>query len=392
MIATSVRDASDDSEEAEISFWAMLLPLAEHWRLLAIAPLLAGLMGYGVAVLVPPTFTARTSLLVPQPSQSVASSALASLGSLSGIAGAATRTPGDQYVALMRSTTLSDRLIDRFGLINAYESKFRSDARKELSENVRIELGKKDGLIVVEVDDRDAKRASDIANRYIDELRQLTAVLALTEAQQRRAFFENHLRQSRANLADAQQALEGSGFSAGALRAEPKAAAEAYARLKAEVASTEVRLQAARQYLADGAPEVQQLLSTLALLRSRLVASEASNAPNSSSGYLTRYREFKYQESLLELFSRQYEMARVDESREGTLIQVVDMAQPPERRSKPRRAIWAVYGAAGALFCLLVFIFTKRAWSTASGNPQTSDDIERLRQSLSSRSSSASRG
>ena len=269
---------------------------------------------------------------------------MASLGALAGLAGAAggVRNSGDQYVALLQSVTLSERLIDQFELMKVYEAEFRIDARRVLAGNVRITLGKRDGWITVEVDDKSPKRAADMANRYVIELRQLSGSLAVTEAQQRRTFFEQQLGQSRERLVRAQQALQASGFNPGALKAEPRAAAEAYARLKAEVTAAEVRLQALRGSFAEGSSEVRQQQDMLSALRSQLARSEQPAESSDGPDYVGRFREFKYQETLFELYAKQFELARVDESREGALIQVVDVAMPPEKKSKPKRSILAI--------------------------------------------------
>lgn len=167
------------------------------------------------------------------------------------------------------------------------------------------------------------------------------------------------MQQSRDRLARAQQALQSSGFDGAALRAEPKAAADGYAKLRAEVTAAEVRLQVSRTNLAETTPEVRQQQATLSALRSQLAALEKSNAVPEGPDYIGRYREFKYQEALFELNARQFEVARVDESREGALIQVVDRATPPERKSKPRRSLLALGGSAVTLVVLSFWILAR---------------------------------
>jgi uncharacterized protein involved in exopolysaccharide biosynthesis len=350
-------------DEPGLSLGEMLGVLQAHLRLLIIGPLAAGLVALGIAFLIPPTFTATTTFLPPQQAQSAAASALASLGSLASLAGGAAglRTPGEQYVALMQSVTVSDRIVDQFKLMDVYEEKFRVDARKALAKNVRIALGRKDGLITIDVDDKSPQRAADIANRYVDELRRITGTLAVTEAQQRRVFFERHLQASRDQLTHAQQALEASGFSPGALKAEPKAAAEAYARLKAEATAAEMRLALVRSSLADSTPEVKQQLATVAALREQLASAERATDTAAGPDYVGRYREFKYQEALFDVYARQFELARADESREGALVQVVDAAMPPEKKSKPRRATIAMTTTLATAFLLAVGVFVRRS-------------------------------
>lgn len=361
---------NEDQQKSDIGRWAqpdsraslslreVFSSLTQHLRLLVLGPLTAAVLGLGITYLIPPTFTASTTFLPPQQGQSSAAAALAALGPLASLAGGVggVRSPGEQFVSLMQSTTVTDRIIDHFKLVEAYEAKFRVDARQRLRANVRISLGKKDGLITVQVDDRSPETAAEIANRYVDELRRISGNLALGEAQQRRVFFQQQLEQSRDKLLAAQQALQSSGFNQGALKAEPKAAADGYARLKAELTSAEVRLQTLRSAFSEGAPEVRQQHNTMAALREQLMRAERVTDAPGGSDYITKYRAFKYQEVLLELYSRQFELARLDESREGSLIQVVDVATPPEKKSSPKRAMTAVASFVAALSVLIAWL------------------------------------
>ncbi len=279
----------------------------------------------------------------------------------------------------MQSVTAEDRLIDQFKLQQVYEAKYRFEARRALEQNTRIAVGKKDGLISVEVDDENPQRAADMANAYVEELRRMTSVLAVSEAQQRRMFFEKELKDARDQLAKAQQELQASGFNVGALRAEPKAAAESYARLKAEITAAEVRTQVLRGSLADSSPEVQRQLAQLGALRAQLARLEQAVDANVGPDYLSKYREFKYRETLFELFARQYEIARVDESREGALIQVVDVAVPPEYKSKPKRLFIAVAATLLSLLLLGMFILVRHFWRASATDPEGAEKVARLR-------------
>jgi uncharacterized protein involved in exopolysaccharide biosynthesis len=363
----AVRDGDVENDGVSLGeIWAVLRARA---KLLTLTPMAAGFIALGVTYLIAPTFTATTTFLPPQQAQTSAASALASLGALGGLAGGipGASSPGERYVALLQSVTLSDRIVDHFKLMEVYETKLRVDARQILAGNVRITLGKKDGLMTVQVDDKSPQRAAEIANRYVEELRQFTGKLAVTEAQQRRVFFERHLQQSRDRLAEAQQALESSGFSPGVLKAEPKAAADSYARLKAETTGAEVRLGLLRSSLTDSAPEVKQQLSIVQALRLQLARAESATATTDSPNYIGRYREFKYQETLFDLYARQFEVARTDESREGALIQVVDAATPPERKSGPKRARTATASMLVALLATVGLLLGRHFIQRQSG-------------------------
>jgi uncharacterized protein involved in exopolysaccharide biosynthesis len=378
-MSTTASEANEVDDGLDLT--DLLLLLAQHWKLLLLAPIGAGLVALGIAFLLPPTYLSKTVFVPPQQQQSAASVALSQLGALAGAAGGL-KSPADQYVALMQSDTVTDRIIDQFDLLKVYDVEYRFQARKALSSNVSIVLGKKDGLITVEVLDRSPQRAADIANRYVEELRTLTGRLALTEAQQRRLLFESQLKQTRDQLTAAQQSLQASGFSQGALRADARASAEGYARLRAEATSAEVRLQALRRSLADSTPEVQQAISVLGTLRAQLAKLEESNNLDGGPDYVTKFREFKYQETLFELLARQYEMARVDEAREGALIQVVDVAKPAEWKHRPQRALIAVAVALATFILVACLVLLRGAWRNAARRRNTAAEIADLRSAL----------
>ena len=370
--------------EDEISLLDLLQTIVDNLRLLIIGPLVVGLAALGISFAVPPTYTATVKFLPPQQQQSAAASMLASLGGLGGLAGAAAglKNPADQYLAFMKSNSVQDALIERFKLQERYETKFKVDTRKELTANARSASGK-DGLITLDVDDTDPKFAADLANAHVDELQKLMAKLAVTEAQQRRAFFEKQLGQVKDKMISAEQALRSTGISGNALKSSPTAAVAGVAALKAQVTAQEVKVGAMRGYLAETAPDFKQAMNELGSLRTQLVKQE-KDEPAAASGqgdYVTKFREFKYQETLFELFARQFEMAKVDESREGAVIQVLDAAQPPERKSKPKKALIAIIATLATGFALLLFVFIRQALRNASQDGESAQKMAALKTS-----------
>jgi len=371
-------------DDAPADLIDLLMPVAARWRSAILVPVCVALLGYGATYLIKPTFRAATSFLPPQQQQSGIASALASLGAVAGFAGAgAVKSPADQYVALMQSTTVSDRLIDQFKLLEVYDVRYREQARKILAKSSEIVAGKRDGLISVEVDDTDPGRAAAIANQYVQELRRLTSTLAVSEAQQRRVFFEGQLDETKHRLTQAQIALQASGYNAGALKAAPQAAAEAYARARAESTAAEVRLQTLRHSLTDSSAEVQQAAATAQALREQVRQLEQSD-PDSTKGpdYITRYREFKYQETLFDLLARQYETAKFDEAREGALIQVVDIAKPPERKIKPLRMVDGIVAGVLAGILYIGWLMMRTRWNRNALDPVRAERLAALRNAL----------
>ncbi len=383
--ATSNDQNSTDNmqDDDEISLLDLLQVIVDNLRLLVLGPLMCGLVALGISIAITPTFTAKTQFLPPQQQQSAAASMLASLGALGGLTGAATviKSPADQYIAFLKSVSLQDALIERFKLMEKYESKLKADARLALTDNVRIASGK-DGLISVEADDKDPKFAANLANAYVEELRNLLSRLAVTEAQQRRMFFEKQLQFTKENLAKADLALKTSGINSSVLKSSPSSAVEAVARLKAGVSVQEVKLGSMRNYLTESAPEFKQALNELASIKSQLAKAEKEEPVSQGvSDYVARYREFKYQETMLELFAKQFELAKVDESREGAVIQVLDVAEPPERKANPRKSMIAIIATLISGFALLLFVFLRSAIQNASNNPETNERIKALKKS-----------
>lgn len=355
---------------ADINLIDLSRELVRHWRRLILVPIAAGALALGATYLMAPQFTARTSFLPPQGGSGGALSAAlsSSLGSLANLAGGggAAKGSGDMYVSLLQSQTVADKLLDRFKLQELYKTNFRFESREVLKSRSRISFNKKDGLITVEVDDGDPQRAAKMANQYVEELRTMTASMSLTEAQRKRAFFEQQLERTKLRLTEAQTALQATGFSQGALRAEPKAAAEEYARIKAELTATEVRLNSMRSVLADRSPELAPLTAAAGALRAQLRTLEQKTDVAQGPDYVSKYREFKYQEALFDQIARQFEAARLEESLEDNSIQVVDQALVPEWKSKPKRASIAVAVALIVALLLAVHLAGRHLWRSAT--------------------------
>lgn len=379
-------NSSAQADGDEIDLLDMLQVIAENLRLLVLGPLALGLAALGISFLITPTFTATTTFLPPQQQQSTAAAMLQSLGALSGVAGAASgiKNPADQYVAFAESNSIKDALIERFKLIERYEVEFRDDARKVLLEMSRISAGRKDGLVTIEVDDHDPKFAAELANAHIEELTKLLGRLSVTEAQERRAFYERELKKTRDGLATAEAALKETGINESAIKASPEAAVESVANLMAQVAAKEVQIGAMRNYLTESAPDFRRAQSELVALRAQLARTEKGvKGSDGGSDYVAKYRDFKYYETLFELMAKQYEIARIDESREGAVIQVVDVALPPDRKSKPKKAIIAVLVTMVTGFVLLIFVFIRQLVRNRLQDPEAARKLENLQSALS---------
>lgn len=377
----SVGEVSTTSSD-EIGLLDIVYGTIENIKALTIIPTVAALIGFGISLLIPPTYIAVTRILPPAQHQSTSAALTAQLGSLASLVGAnaGIRNPTDQYVALLRSRSVADAIIQRFNLKSRYGEQYIEDARKQLEKQTKISAGAKDGIISIEVEDRAPERAAEIATAFVEELRKLSNNLAITEAAQRRLFFEEQLKQTKDNLTQSEFALRGSGVSEAALKTIPQSALEALARLKAQITAQEIKLASMRTYMTDSNPELRLAARELAALRAELLKAEQSNTSKVSGDgaqYIAKFRDFKYHEALFELMAKQYELARLDEAREGAVIQVIDEAIPPERRSGPKRLLIAAFSSLAALLMTILVLFVRRCLRDAEKKVSSATPLQR---------------
>lgn len=364
-------------DDDSISLIEMLAVLAKYKALLIALPLVAGLLALALAFVMPNIFSAKAVLMTPQQSQPGAAAMLGQLGALAGVAGGAlgVKNPTDLYIGLLKSRTVADRLIERFDLQKVYDEKLSSDTRKELATRTQIMAGK-DGLINIEVEDKEPKRAAQIANAYYEELERLTRTLAVGEASQRRLFFEKQLVQAREDLSKAEFDLQKTQEKTGIIQLEGQAKViiEGIAQLRGQIAAKEVQLGAMRTFATAENPDYLRAQQELSGLRAQLKAREvdaggkdggmisSSKAPQVGLENIRKLREVKYHEVIMEMFARQYELAKVDEAKDAAQIQVVDKAIEPDKKSKPKRGLIAIGALVAGFFLamLLAFIFESK--------------------------------
>jgi tyrosine-protein kinase Etk/Wzc len=387
----------DERAEDEISLLDLAIVLAKHKKLVFGLPFLAAVIAAGITLLMPNIYTARAVILPPQQQQSTAAAMLGQLGALAGMAPSALgiKNPNDLYVGMLKSRTIADALIERFGLKELYEKETLDDTRKALARNTKVTAGR-DGLIVVEVDDKDPGRAADMANAYVEELEKLTGKLAVTEAAQRRLFFERQLAQAREELANAEQAFRRTQEKTGLVQLDQQGRAmiEAVANLRAQIVAREVELAAMRSYATETNPEfvkVQQELSSLRTELSKLERGAGTGGdflvptrsiPAAGLEYARKYRDVKYAETIFELMAKQFELAKMDEARDAAVIQIVDRAVPPDRKSRPKRSLIVILtGILVGLACMIL-AFASEGVQRARADPERRDRLMDLRKYL----------
>jgi tyrosine-protein kinase Etk/Wzc len=388
--------------EEEISLLDLLIVVVRYRKLILKIAAYTVVIGVIVSLLLPIRYTATTSILPPQQTSSAGSALMAQLGGLGSVASLAggslgLKNPNDLQVAMLKSRTVEDAMLDRFHLVELFEVKQRSDARKKLEKVVDIDSGTKDGLIRIAVTDRDPRRAAEMANGYVEEFKRLSATLAVTEASQRRLFFEQQLAQAKDNLANAEEVLKKTGQKTGLIQldSQTRATIELLANLRGQIAAKEVEISAMRSFATGENPDLQMAEQQLAGLRSQEqkmgATSEGAtnalipkgNAQEAGIEYIRKLRDVKYFETIFDLLARQYEMAKVDEARQGAVVQIVDRAIVPDRKSSPQRTLIVLGATVLGLFVGLVWAFAREGLTRLSNNPAEHLRLELLKKSIS---------
>jgi len=385
-------------EVHEAGFLDFAIVLTKHKGLVLGVPFVAALLAAGISLLMPNIYTATARMLAPMQNQSTAAVLLGQISSLASITGGSlpAKNSGDIYVGMLRSDSVVDGLIDRFNLESVYKTETRTETRIALLGATKITSGK-DGIIVVQVEDRDPKRAADLANAYLEQLDKLNERIAVTEAGQRRLFFEKQLRQAKDSLANAELALKRTQESTGLIKLDEqgKVLIEAVAQLRAQIAAKEVQVGAMRTFATSSNPDLMRTEQELVGLREQLRKTEKHGAraegdifvptgrvPEAGLEYVRRLRELKYQETLFELLVKQLEIAKIDEAKDAPVMQIIDKATTPDKKSKPKRAVIVLAaGMVAGVLCILLALLME-ARNRALGDPISARKLRLLSSQL----------
>lgn len=388
----------DAEHEPDVHVLDLLIALAKHKKAICFTTTSFAVASLIYALLIPKTYTANTKILPPQQTQSVASAMLGQLGPLAGLAGKdlGIRNPADVYITMLRSRTVADNLVQKFGLMKVYDAKLLTTARKRLDDATDVNAGK-DGVISISVDDRSPNRAAEVANGYVAELYKLTQTLAITEASQRRLFFEQQLHTASDELGRAEQDLRKTQETTGLIQldSQAKALIETISVARAEVTAKEVQIQAMRSFATAQNPDMIRAEQELQVLKARLgslernqngpeVATElpVGKVPAAALEYVRKLRNVKYSETVFDLLAKQYEAAKIDEARNAAVIQVLDAAVPPETKSKPKRAVIVFAGTLLGVFIAVMGAFIVEAAQYAKSQPDISVRLQLLKKYL----------
>jgi tyrosine-protein kinase Etk/Wzc len=414
---------SQRSDDDEINMMDIMLVIAKYKRFIMAFTAVSILLALIYVMLQPFSYTAKTVILPPQPKgESSVNALLGNLGGINGtpVAGAlGLKNPSDLFLGMLKSRTLADRVIVKLDLQKHYKTKTMTKTREVLKYASNITAAK-DGFITVEFTHNNPVMAANIANAYVTELDKLNSTVAMGEAARRRLFYQKQITETGVSLSQAEAAMKqtqrktgwyefggfdvamASGGTGGGVASSGGTRVNASVLMKveemrAQITLKEVDLASKRAYMTEQNPEYVRSLATLSALKANLTKLEGSaNASGadvkvpvsqlSDTGfaYIHQMRDLKYKQSLLELYSKQFEMAKMDEAKESPLVQVVDKAMPPEERSAPKRAQTMLIVAILALLVGILLAFMMNAIDAAKQNPETAKRLELLRLYLTS--------
>ncbi|MFZ4874825.1 GumC family protein [Janthinobacterium sp. Mn2066] len=393
-----VEDTTHDDEE--INALDLLAIIARKKFYIIGIPLMAGIIVGALSFLMPNIYSGTASVLPPQQSQSGSSAILGQLSALGGMSGSSLlKNPSDLYVGMLNSRTVSDNIIQRFKLQSVYDTKTLTDTRLQLLSSSTIGSGK-EGIIVIEVKDKDAKRAAALANAYVEELQKLTQTLAITEASRRRLFFEKQLIQAKQLLVDSEVKLKETQEKSGLIQLNGQAEAliKSSAELRAQIAAKEVALNAMQTFATGSNPEYVRARQELVSLKEQLKKMESGlnrdsgdmlvgsgRLPEAGLEYVRRVRDVKYAETIFELMSKQFEIAKIDEAKDGSIIQVLDAAIVPDKKSKPNRGVIVVSTILFVGIITTFWILAREFFRRMKANPAQSRRLRKLSDSLKSK-------
>lgn len=392
--------ATQNVHEQELHLLDVLIVLSKRRKFILRFTLAVTILAMIGVLVMPSRYTAETIIMPPSQNSSSSSAFLNQVGTssstLASLAGGSLgiKNPTEMYVALFLTEPVENALIQRFDLATRYRQKKISDARKAFENEAKVALGNKDGLIRITVTDKDPKMAAEIANGYVDEFRKLSQHLAITEAGQRRMFFEKELRGANENLVNAEESMKNTEQTTGVLQIDSQARAliEAAETLRAQIGAKEVELEAMHAYATDDNPQVVLARHELDALRTQFAQLTGKSADSSSDiivpkgdipaaqiAYLRSMRDVQYYQTVKEILAKEFEMAKLDEAREGAIIQVVQPAIPPDKRSSPKRTFTILVALVISFFVACGWCVVREVVERLKNNPAERQRIEALR-------------
>jgi uncharacterized protein involved in exopolysaccharide biosynthesis len=372
-----IQDQRPLPDEEEINLLELLRVIARRKSVIIRICTAAVIIAVCYSLTLKNIYTASAKILPPQKDSGGGLSALlgqagglaALAGGMSGLGG-----PSDLYLGILKSRSVADAVIKRLNLQKEFKTKTIDDTRIILDAVVKFKAGK-DGIISIDADSKDPQKAAQLANTFVDELGRRSVELNLSKAGTERVFLEKRLEVVKQDLRNAENDMKAFQERYKTFKADSQAtvAIEGIARLKAEIITKEVQLASLRNSMTDENSDVKTLQAGIARLKSQLgsmtgsggsdVIPAVGNIPALGVEYVRKMRDLKTQEAIYELLTKQYEVAKINEAKDTSSLQVLDEAVVPLKKSKPKRSLIVILAAVTAFFASIFIVFIQEYFS-----------------------------
>lgn len=361
-------------------FLDLVIVLAKKWRLIAIITLAVMVLTATYSLFIPNVYTAKTMIVPKDDNGSDLMGAMMSqIGGLANIAGGGVvGTKGDLYVTVLNSESIKDLVIERYNLKSIYKEKFRSKIYAKLDGSLDVSIGKKDGVISINFTNENPKLAADIANGYVTALGEVTSKLNMDGAGIQRSFFEDRLKRAKGDLAVAEEALKNFQNKNKAVNVpdQAKVTLDAIAELRGQLLAQQTQQAVLRQKFTEQSAEVKSANASINNLKQQISRLEGSTSagvvpgfgamPQLGQEYVRLMRDYKTQETLAELLTKQHEIMKINEANNFVPFQVIQFAKVPDLKSGPKRALIVLMMGVAAFFSIVIFVALSHILGTLS--------------------------
>lgn len=377
-LLTSTNDQSDNND-IDIQLIDYIEVVAKKWRFIFKFVAVAAVLSAVVSICMPNKYGATTRILPPQQDASLMSliGGGTTMGSLAAdLLGNGSQS--DTYQSILKSETVSDAIIDRFHLMSIYDEKYRSDTYKVLDKNVNITIGKKDGIITITVLDKDPARAAAVANAYVEELDKLLVKINTGGALQDSTFYYNQLLNAKKELTNAEDKIKQfqTAYKALDITEQTKGAIKGVADFEVQLAAEEANLGRLRQTFTDNSQEVKNQKAVVDNIRLQIKKFEGertsgaipgiSSVPQIGQQYIRLMRDFKIQEAVVELLTKQYEISKLTSNKRFTSLQIIQTARIPDKKLTPKRTIIVIISSFVSLIISMLYVFMNNYYNLLS--------------------------
>ena len=330
-----------------------------------------------ITLIMPKTFSASSSILIPESNDGFGLSALTGqipFASLAGLGGESVEAMS--LLAILASRNLNTSAVKKFKLDERWDSDFFEDAIIKLREKSIYQI-EDNGSIVIAVsfktgwfsnsdDERNtSKLAANVVNFMVSELDRINKDLKSQWARNNRVFIEKRYDEAKIEIAELESRIRDFMEENGtvALEEQTKAAITTAAQIKSEIIVADVELRVLKSSLGILHPEVLKLQNrkvgfeielkalkygvisdddSLEISRSLQIFPSFQEIPGLAVMSIRLERELEVQGEIFKFLTQQFEQSRIQEIRDTPTLQVLDIGIPIERRSSPQRALTVI--------------------------------------------------